>query len=201
MIYECENCGGNVLFSPKDKGNVCERCGSVFPIKYDYDVKKKDFSASNELNNTELLKAVKNVKCNSCGANMVLNKKEIKSICPYCGSSTIAEVGEQKISNIDAIVPFDFNKEDALIRFNDKVSRSFFANKKIFKGITKEDFNGVYVNAFVFDLNTKVQYNGVFSYTETYRNSKGESKSRTRYRNVAGVFDKFFNICHSNAPL
>ena len=193
MIHECENCGGNVSFSPKDKGNVCERCGSVFPVNYDYEVKKKDFSAAKELSNESVLSAVKSIKCDSCGANMVMNKKEIKSVCPYCGSSTISELGEQKVSNIDAIVPFDFNKEDALIRFNDKVSRSFFANKKIFKGITKEDFNGVYVNAFVYDLNTNVRYKGEFSYTERYRNSKGESKTRTRYKKVSGTFDKLFN--------
>ena len=50
MINECKNCGGNVFFSPKDKGNVCENCGSVFSVKYDNNVVKKDFAEAKKLN-------------------------------------------------------------------------------------------------------------------------------------------------------
>lgn len=193
MINECENCGGNISFSPKDKGLLCESCGSVFPIKYDFNIKKNEFEQAKVLNSKESDQSVQSFKCNSCGANIVLNKKDIKSSCPYCGSCSIAENNKSKLLNIDAIIPFSFAKKDALTIFQERVNKSFYANKKIFKNLKQDELKGIYVNAFVFDLNTNVQYDGVFSYTTTVRNSKGESKSVVRYKNVKGVFDKFFN--------
>ncbi len=193
MINECKNCGGNLYFSPKDKGNVCESCGSVFSIKYDYNIIKNDFSQANSLNNKELNESIKSFECNSCGAKIALNKKELKSTCPYCGSSSISEDNEQKLININSIIPFAFDKHEALIKFHQRVLKSFYANKKIFRNLKKDDFKGLYVNAFVFDLNTNVQYDGVFSYTVTVRNSKGESRSVVRYKNVRGNFDRLFN--------
>lgn len=192
MINECKNCGGNVFFSPKDKGNVCENCGSVFAVNYDRNVVKKDFAEAKKLNNVSDSKMV-NVKCGSCGASMMLHKNDIKAVCPYCDSATISEAGEQKMMDIDGIVPFAFNKDDALKVFNHQVSGSFFANKKIFKGLNKEDFKGVYINAFIFDLNTNIDYKGTFSYTESYTNSKGERKTKTVYKHVSGSYNRFFD--------
>jgi len=191
MINECKNCGGNVFFSPKDKGNVCENCGSVFSVKYDNNVVKKDFAEAKKLNDIASSKMV-NVKCDSCGASMVLLKNEIKAVCPYCDSSTINEVGEQKMMDIDGIVPFEFNKDDAFVLFHGKLSASFFANKKIYKNLKKEDVKGVYINAFIFDLNTNIDYKGTFSYTESYTNSKGERKTKTVYKHVSGSYNRFF---------
>ena len=192
-MNECKNCGGNLYFSPKDVGKVCESCGSVFPIKYDYDVIKMDFSKAKDLNNNESEQSVNRFECKSCGASLVLNKKDIKATCPYCGSEVIEKIGNKKLVNINSIIPFSFDKEEALIKFHQRLMKNFYANKKVFKGLKQEDFNGVYVNAFVFDLNTNVQYDGVFSYTQTYRDRKGNSKSVVKYKNVRGTFDKFFN--------
>ena len=184
MIKDCKNCGGNVFFSPKDKGNVCENCGSDFAVKYDKNVIKKDFAEAKKLNKVASTNSMCNVKCSSCGASVVMHKNDIKAVCPYCDSATISEAGKQKILDIDGIIPFVFKHN---------VSKNFFANKKIFKGLKKEDIKGVYVNAFVFDLNTSIEYKGTFSYTETYRNSKGESKTKTVYKYVSGVYDRDFN--------
>lgn len=193
MINECKNCGGNIIFSPKDKGCTCVNCKSVFPIKYNFNVPKNDFSKAENLNLEKISNEIKGFRCESCGASMIVNKNEIKSTCVYCGNSSIAEVGEQKMMNIDSIIPFSFDRDTALVNFKQRLSKSFYANKKIFKGLNTENFKGVYVNAFVFDLSTDVTYSGVFSYTETYRNFRGESKSRTRYKHVNGNFDKSFN--------
>lgn len=189
MIYECKNCGGNIIFSPKDKGCLCVRCGSVFPIEYEIDNQKNDFSKAQQLNTTEN-SSVKGYRCESCGAHIVVEKNEIKSKCIYCGSSSIAKVGEDKLSNIDSVIPFAFDKKEALAKFNSKLNKKFYANKKVFKGLKADNFNGVYVNAFVFDLDIDVTYSGVFSYTQTYTDSKGRSQTRTKYRHVNGMFNK-----------
>ena len=193
MINECKNCGGNLVFSPKDKGCLCVSCGSVFPISYEFGVEKNDFAKAKDFNLENFVDSKKGFRCESCGANMIVNKNEIKSTCVYCGNSSIAEIGEQKLMTIDTIIPFCFDKKEAVKVFQDNLSNHIYANKKIFKGLKEEDISGVYVNAFVFDLKTTITYSGVFSYTETYRDSKGESKSRIRYKHVNGTYDRFFN--------
>lgn len=192
MIIECKNCGGRVEFSPKNKGCICVNCGSIFPIKYNLGMKKYEFSQADNLNVTSN-NDIKSFKCTSCGATVLVNKNEIKTTCMYCGNSSIAQVGENKMININSVIPFSFNKDEAVLKFNNSVMHSFFANKKVLKGVNIENFQGIYVNAFVFDLNVNAIYNGVLSYTETYRTKKGESRSRVVYRNVNGSLNKLFN--------
>ena len=194
MLGECENCGGVLEYSPKNKANHCSNCGSLFPVKMEYNFIKKSFTEMTELDNqsNELAKSVKNLKCNSCGASVLLNKYQIQSNCPYCGNTDITENGKHKLMYVDSIVPFSFGKAEALSKFKSTVQGRFFANKKIFKNIKPEDVNGAYINAFVFDLNTTTSYKGVFSYRESYRDKDGKTQYRTRHKHVEGVYDYDF---------
>lgn len=192
MTNKCKNCGGNLEFNPKENGCSCVNCGSVFAVKSNLGMKKNEFSQAAELK-SKSNNEVKSFRCNSCGATMILNKNEIKTTCAYCGNSAISQVGQSKMMTIDSIIPFAFNKEEALEIFSNNVKQSFFANKKILRGTSVENFSGVYVNVFVFDLNVNVKYKGVLSYTKTYRNSRGETQTKVVYRHVRGNFDKLFD--------
>ena len=81
MIKHCENCGGQVKFSPEDKGNKCQNCGSIFPVDYIYEFNKKSFEESKNLKADPLAKEMKTVKCNSCGASIVMDKHQLQNYC------------------------------------------------------------------------------------------------------------------------
>ena len=55
MINKCENCGGRIIFSPKNKGNVCEKCGSVFSIEYVQSFDKNPFESAVPMENDKLV--------------------------------------------------------------------------------------------------------------------------------------------------
>ncbi len=192
MIKDCKNCGGKLYFSPKNKGHVCESCGSIFPIKYNYNFKKKSFDENVDLKVDELASSLKNIRCKSCGANIMLSKYQIQTTCPYCGSTTIEESKKKKLMYIDSIIPFSFGKAEALKKFKSTLNKKFYANKKIFKNITKKDINGAYVNTFVFDMVTTTRYSGVLKYTKMVTNKDGESKAVTKYKDICGEFDKVY---------
>lgn len=193
MLKNCTNCGGKLYFSPKNKGNVCENCSSIFPVVYDYKFSKKPFEENVIVEKDEFADALENVKCSSCGANLMFNKFQMQSVCPYCGSTTMVKGKKKKLLYIDSIVPFSYSKNEALDLFKSTVKKKFYANKKAFKNLTGDDISGVYVNTFVFDFIASSQYYGTLSFTKTVRDRDGTSRTKTIYRDVSGVIDKKFN--------
>ena len=193
MIKNCKNCSGNVYFDPKKKGNVCENCDSVYPVEYNYNFPKKPFESAYEMKVDNFAEALKSVKCNSCGAFVMVNKEEVATNCPYCNSPNILDARQKSLMYIDSIIPFNYSKLDALNNLKNTINRRTFANKKIFKDVSKKDINGAYINAFVFDLNTMATYNGVFSYTVRKKDRDGNVKYETRYKDVNGNHSNIFN--------
>ena len=97
MIKKCKTCGGEIFFNPKRKGNECKYCGALFPVEYKYNFVKKDFSESEPLETDNFAKSIKNVKCKGCGAQIIFNKYEVQSECPYCGNVSFEEGAKAEI--------------------------------------------------------------------------------------------------------
>ena len=192
MLNNCSNCGGKLEFSPKDKGNKCQSCGTVFPITYDYSFNKKSYTEGIYLKKDEFANECKNIKCKSCGASIILSKYQAQTDCPYCGNTSIKETQAKNIMYIDSIIPFAYDKHEAFTKFKSTVRKRFYANKKMFKNMTEHDIKGAYINAFVFDLNTTNSYSGVFKYTKTITDNEGNKKTVIKHKAVNGIIDKNF---------
>lgn len=191
-MSKCVRCGGVLYFDPKRKSNVCESCGAADPVKYNYVFNKKDFAKAQQMESDPLAKELQTVKCKSCGANILVNKQEMVSKCMYCGSETISASSKKTMMYIDSIVPFTFGKADAVNKFKRAVATRFYANKKVFKGVSSQDVTGLYINTFVFDFNTNSHYNGTLSYQKSVKDSDGNTHYETVTKNVSGSLDKLF---------
>lgn len=192
MIKNCKNCGGNIYFVPNKKANVCDNCGSSFPVEYNYSFNKKSFEESVELKEDNFANEIKSIKCKSCGANMLLNKLETQKQCPYCGNTSITETRKNKLMYIDSIIPFEFSKLEILKKIKSYANNKFYINKSAFKKITENDIAGLYINSFVFDLLTLTSYSGVLSYEESYEDKDGNKKTKTSYKNIEGELDRYY---------
>jgi len=192
-MNSCKNCGSKISFVPSVKGNKCENCGSVFEAEYIYNFVKKSFNSREELKVDNFAKNIKSLKCNSCGATMVLNKLETQSSCPYCGNTSIIADRKNKLMYIDSVIPFSFSKEEALKKFKSTLSSRAYAKKSIYSGVTVKDINGLYVNTFVFDMDVIANYSGIFSYTKTVKDSEGNTKFETVNKHVSGTYYNTFN--------
>ena len=192
MLKNCSNCGGKLYFSPKDKANKCESCGSLIEIEYKYDFNKKPFEEALSVEKDEFAESVKKIKCKSCGASVILNKFQAQNNCSYCGNSTLVESKPKGMLYVDSIIPFTFTRNEAFHKLKKEIAKRFYANKKIFKNIKEENINGAYVNAFIFDMLTTSEYSGVLSYTKEIEKSNGETENQTCYKTVNGKIDKAF---------
>jgi len=194
-MNKCKSCGSKINFVPKQKGCQCESCGTVFPARYNYNFNKKPFSENIVLKVDNFANNTKSLKCSSCGATMLLNKLQTQSNCPYCGNTSITESRKNKLMYIDSIIPFTFSKEDALKNFKSTLLKKFYAKKSVFKGVNINSINGLYVNAFVFDMVVNSSYSGVFSYTKTTTDKDGNSKTEIVHKNISGTYkNNFYNI-------
>lgn len=192
MMDKCKNCGGGLEFSPKNKGNKCVNCGTVYEIAFETGFSKKDVAENTiklDLKNSELSQG----KCSSCGGSVIFGRRGLKAECPYCGSATLLVEKRAETMNVDSIVPFNYSKEEAIVKFKEVVNKNFFADKRIFNNITDNDIKGIYINAFVFDFTTSTNYHGVFSYQTTVKDKNGRTETKTIRKVVSGTFNKNFD--------
>ena len=190
MIKNCQNCGGKLKFSPKDKGDKCNTCGTVFPVKYIFNFEKNSFDDATDFTNVigERPKKDASVKCSSCGATIIYSKLKPTIVCPYCGSALPEQVFENNIK-IDSIIPFAFDKKTALKKFKSALFWHPYLNRKVFKKLTEKDVKTSYLISFVFDLTVSCGYTGTFSYT---MHNDDDGTSDLLYRNVSGLYDKAY---------
>lgn len=193
MKNKCESCGGQLSFDPKSKSVKCFNCGLEKPIEYEPKSEKKAFVEDNEAYDADFAKALKQIKCKSCGANVLLNNYAMQSNCPYCGTSEIYEQNGEKKLRVDSIIPFAFDKAEALERFKQTVKGRFFANKQVLNHLTLEDIKATYINAYVFDFHTHSRYTCVERYYKDVKRPNGLTSTETYYKTRRGTHDEFCN--------
>ena len=187
---KCSSCGGNMSFSPQDKGLKCQFCGNVMPLEYDNNVQKHNYSPNEEntQEHAEFTKENKVFKCSNCGANVVLNSLEVAKKCPYCESGYVAETNEMAGLKPDAIIPFKYSKEQTKQLYVKKIKKQWFLPNKFKKAPPTDNISGVYIPCFSFDANTSTKYSGVLAQTTTVF-VNGKSETRTTYKNIHGTKD------------
>jgi len=183
MKTKCKNCGGKLIFAPKFKSNTCESCGTNYPIPYEHDFVKKEFGDLVDVKQ-EKNANLQQIKCSSCGGEVVISSLQILAKCPYCGSTAIEETKKAKIMHADSIIPFTMDKKEALETFKTDLAGRVFANKNLFRGINEDDLIGIYINTFIFDFDTNTHYKGILSYQESRREKDGTIKHETIFVKV-----------------
>ena len=121
--YKCPECGAPMGYNPTRDSLSCEYCGKVINLSENnssfeedfFNVKEEDLNWQNE---TQV------VKCENCGSENVLSKREISLTCPFCNS--------KQVVSYDAIgVRYESGKQAAAI--NDIVDELEKKHKKKYR--------------------------------------------------------------------
>lgn len=194
MQNKCVGCGANLVFNPKSQDLFCEKCESHYQIVNDGRIVLHDLtkSASKDKKYDDFVNQNKMFKCPNCGANVILNQFEISKKCPYCEASLVIEENNFPGLKPDAVIPFQFNKEQAGNSFVNSVKKRFFVPNKFKKNIPQSDINGIYIPAFGYSTKTISVYNGELyeEYEET--DADGNSVTHRSYFKVSGTHDAEF---------
>ncbi len=187
---KCSSCGGHLYFSPEYQALKCESCGGLEKIEYNHDNKKHEFVIDEKLKQEHKQFAEENkvFKCSSCGANVVLNKLDVATHCPYCDSSiTIAKDVEIGLRP-DSIIPFKFGLEKAAQLYKEGLKKKRFLPNVFKKKPPMDEIKGIYVPCFSFDANSHTVYRGRLGRNHT-STVNGRTTTHTTYFSISGVRD------------
>ena len=116
--FSCPACGGRMVFDPADQQLKCPYCGTLKTFPNDretpnlYDIRfappKEDAAWDDE---------TRVVRCEKCGAELVLTGETELKACPFCGKESVAESDSGNGIAPDSLVPFQIAKKEAQERF------------------------------------------------------------------------------------
>ena len=184
----CKGCGGNLRFDPKTQNLVCEKCGRRETFAKTKIIAKRKISdiGKNQDKYKEWIAKNKLIECASCGARIILNNLEYSATCPYCGRSSVSLSSNLPGIDPDVVIPFAFDKEEAVKKFKEKVSKKFYVPRAFKKKNNSGNVAGIYIPSFIFEAKSYSSYEGLLLRQESYT-SNGKTYTRTVVFPIAGT--------------
>jgi len=154
---KCNNCGGDLAFTPALQLWKCEWCDKEHT---EADLQGFSQEAVNALNDTVAVNATRDetadgvvvtYKCSYCGAEVLTDEETAATFCVYCQRpvTIMSQVsGEFKP---DVVLPFKNTKDDALEQFKAFLKGKRFVPDAYIADQNIEKLTGVYIPFWLFD--------------------------------------------------
>ncbi len=209
--FPCPSCGGNMVFSPEKQCLECPYCSNVIDItKQTGDIAEYDFYSKVDSANLNWGNEKRVIKCQSCGAETVLDENSTAELCPFCGSSYIVKSDNDAGIAPESLVPFKISQKDALNCFKNWIKKRHFAPNSLKKIYLPQKIVGMYIPCWTYDADTFSTYTaeaGEYYYvTETeWVEENGQRKMITkqvrkiRWWPTSGVYSEYFDDVLVNA--
>lgn len=205
-IFPCPSCGADLEFSIGAQSLKCPYCAHVVELEIDPDaeVEEQDFHVMlgqleqfhEQGRNDEV--GASEVRCESCGANVMFTGTLTSSECPYCASPIQRENihdAEHRVP-VDGVLPFLIERNKARANLKAWVGSRWFAPNEFLKRGVQGKFNGIYLPFWTYDSMTANRYSGSRgeNYTVTVGTGKNRrTETRTRWYPASGAFQRFFD--------
>jgi predicted RNA-binding Zn-ribbon protein involved in translation (DUF1610 family) len=206
-VFPCQGCGADLEFHIGQQNLKCPYCGFEKQIELaeDCEIVEQDFAAMLEKVKAWRSKATdaedsnqSEVRCDSCGANVVFVGSLTSSECPYCGTPIQRDKvhdSPQRVP-VHGILPFQVEKEKARTNLSEWVRSRWFAPNEFKKRGVEGRFNGVYLPYWTYDSMTFSRWSGErgdhYWVTVTHNNQTRQER-RTRWSSVSGTHQRFFD--------
>lgn len=217
--FKCQNCGGKLGWNIRKHQFMCSSCASPFALDLDnskvvehplseYETREAKLTGAkiaSTSDNSDDMNAESNVSkiiyCRTCGAEIEFGEYQTSTVCPMCGSSQV-DVGRQTAGiPPDGVVAFRIDADDAQNKFRQWVKKRWFAPNKLKVAYQTGKLNGVYIPFWTYDTDATAHYSGLGGRVTTYRDSKGNTRTKTSWYPVSGRISYNFDdypICAGN---
>lgn len=200
--FPCPSCGGKMHFDPMEQALSCPYCSNKIEISESSEpINEYDFDSAEEMASQDWGKETRVIKCESCGAETVLDSNAAAQFCAFCGSSHIVQKDDAS-SGIapESLIPFKISKSKAIEFFSRWIKKLFFAPSKLKKSHNISKITGTYIPHWTYDSKTSSFYTankGTYYYVTQTRRVNGKTKTvrvrKTRWRRVQGVYAESFD--------
>ena len=200
---KCPSCGGSLFFEPSVRNLKCQYCGYTEQLTVQNDL-IRELELKDHLQSEEWVvedQGKKVVHCDSCGANVFVDKDQIRTRCAFCASEEIRdEVFQHRLFKPSGIIPFYLGKKEAETSFTVWIGRGWFHPSELKHAATLDALVGVYIPFWTFDFQAYAEWCGEAGYQyTTYRqvmiNGKLSSQPVTqiRWEYRSGILRHFFD--------
>lgn len=184
---KCPTCAGYFVFSPKDNALKCQSCGAIRQVNCSDKINQHDYESNKGEYITDWTKDAKTVKCQNCGANIIVNRFSLVDKCSYCGGATLVDVENTNSIKPDAVLPFSIDVDQARTFFREGLKGKMFVPNVLKKQLPQLNIVSRYINAYVFNAELVATYNGRLEYSETETDKDGYTHTYTYTRLVSGT--------------
>ncbi|MBX3475149.1 MAG: hypothetical protein KF754_12255 [Planctomycetes bacterium] len=194
----CGQCGAELEFKPGASQLKCNYCGhsQTIEIKQGAAVIEYDLNDAIARYLGQVPKMARaerrSVKCQDCGADIIVGAGAQTARCDYCGGKRIIEEElPPGVLQPEALLPFQFDGKSAEERFRKWLSGTGFWGRlyvRMFRpgSLTARssvnELHGIYVPFWTYDTNSQSNWTAQAGYyyyvTETYRDSQGKTRTR-----------------------
>lgn len=212
--FPCPGCGGDMVFDAEKQSLTCQYCGNVIEIaKEDYSVVKEyPIETAMERASRDWGGKTEIIRCESCGAETIIQANQLTTECAFCGSIHILQEPQENTIRPETMIPFKIDKRNALSKYKTWLKKRWLAPGNLKVLAREEKMSGVYIPFWTYDAETDSFYTaekGTYYYvTETVfvKDSNGRSHPeqrrvrKTRWSFTSGAFRHFFDdvlICAS----
>lgn len=215
--FPCDQCGASMEFRPDLEALICPFCGHRQPLAASAaaqqlsetpPVQERDYHTFvHESQRLALLsRSALEVQCGSCQANITFEPPETAGLCPFCGTSIVAEPHEaHPLALPESVLPFGIGKRECHQAIQKWLGSHWFAPNCLKDLAQSERLQGVYLPFWTYDAQTQSEYRGergdhyYETKTRTITNSEGKQitesyqEQHTRWRSKRGQVSRFFD--------
>lgn len=173
MIFKCQNCGGNVVYSPDKGAMYCPHCEGT-------ESQQKMEGSSEEV-------------CANCGAPLEIGEFTSASKCEHCGNYIIFDKRVQGMYEPNLILPFRISKEKAKEILKKEFKKKAFTPASFLSEATLNEMEGTYVPFWLYDYLANYSFDGEGTKVRTWRSGNKEYTETSYYHVVRDMdidFDK-----------
>ena len=206
---KCTKCGSTEIYFDEKLGSLkCNYCGNKYKgeaedsnkIKGLVGITKGKWADDIGNNNSDIIV----VKCNSCGAEVVINTKDSGiARCQWCRNLLVAN-DVQNGTVPDKILPFKITKEEAFKKINEyieKDGKKSLTTTQFKNEIKLENITGAYMSYMMVDANVHAKLTGIGNHITNITKKENYRIYNFDEYNIEREFDLYVDdlIIESNA--
>ncbi|MEZ6004213.1 MAG: hypothetical protein R3F33_08490 [Planctomycetota bacterium] len=203
----CHNCGADVFWSPAHQGLYCEHCETVRPVvELPGQILERPLEQRPEgvATGVQGLMDGRALRCETCGAQVVLMGREISKFCGFCGSPHVLPTDQRRNPiQPESVIPLMLPRARVQQLFKKWLGRLWFRPNAL-RNLDLDKALGIYVPAWTFDAEADSHWRadaGYYYYVPVTRtvivNGKPRvtttQERRVRWEPAAGHRHDFFN--------
>ena len=197
--YKCKGCGAPIEFSGNDGELVCMYCGAHMTIAELRDRGEKyDSTVEVDGDVKEQSIDVDGYKCQSCGAELIVDGDTTATVCAFCGSSAIIRERLSGESMPAKIIPFSYGREQAKEQFRRWCKKGILTPTQFKKNTFVESMTGMYVPFWLYDYDAGCHMNAHATQVSHHREGDYEVTT-TRHFKVVRDANATFTLVPADA--